>query len=122
MAGAPVSPASSPGITHFKATDEHGSDPCLSVANFLCSHDITSTMKLLALTVVVIATLSCQHVARLATTKVISNSSASTKKLHLPQPWLELFKNAMWIEGGYILLPLNKSLDSFAFWQLPGGV
>ncbi len=34
----------------------------------------------------------------------------------------ELFKNAMWIEGGYILLPLNKSLDSFAFWQLPGGV
>jgi hypothetical protein len=34
----------------------------------------------------------------------------------------ELFKNAMWIEGGYILLPLNKSLDSFAFWQLPGGL
>jgi hypothetical protein len=34
----------------------------------------------------------------------------------------ELFKNAMWIEGGYILLPLNKSLDSFAFWRLPGGV
>jgi len=34
----------------------------------------------------------------------------------------ELFKNAMWIEGGYILLPLNKSLDSFALWQLPGGV
>jgi hypothetical protein len=34
----------------------------------------------------------------------------------------ELFKNAIWIEGGYILLPLNKSLDSFAFWQLPGGL
>ena len=34
----------------------------------------------------------------------------------------ELFKNAIWIEGGYILLPLNKSLDSFALWQLPGGV
>lgn len=34
----------------------------------------------------------------------------------------ELFKNATWIEGGYILLPLNKSLDSFAFWQLPGGL
>ena len=34
----------------------------------------------------------------------------------------ELFKNAMWIEGGYILLPLNESLDSFALWQLPGGV
>lgn len=34
----------------------------------------------------------------------------------------ELFKNAMWIEGGYILLPLNKSLDSFVLWQLPGGV
>jgi len=33
----------------------------------------------------------------------------------------ELFKNAMWIEGGYILLPLNKSLDSFALWQLPAG-
>ncbi len=34
----------------------------------------------------------------------------------------ELFKNAVWIEGGYILLPLNKSFDSFAFWQLPGGL
>jgi len=34
----------------------------------------------------------------------------------------ELFKNAMWIEGGYILLPLNESLDSFALWQLPGGI
>lgn len=34
----------------------------------------------------------------------------------------ELFKNAMWIEGGYMLLPLNESLDSFAFWQLPGGI
>jgi len=34
----------------------------------------------------------------------------------------ELFKNATWIEGGYILLPLNASLDSFAFWQLPGGI
>lgn len=34
----------------------------------------------------------------------------------------ELFKNATWIEGGYVLLPLNASLDSFAFWQLPGGV
>ncbi len=34
----------------------------------------------------------------------------------------ELFKNATWIEGGYILLPLNASLDRFAFWQLPGGV
>lgn len=31
----------------------------------------------------------------------------------------ELFKNAMWIEGGYILLPLNKSLDSFELWRLP---
>jgi len=34
----------------------------------------------------------------------------------------ELFKNALWVEGGYILLPLNASLDSFAFWQLPGGL
>ena len=34
----------------------------------------------------------------------------------------ELFKNALWIEGGYMMLPLNASLDSFAFWQLPGGV
>jgi hypothetical protein len=33
-----------------------------------------------------------------------------------------LFKNAMWIEGGYILLPLNASLDSFALWRLPGGL
>ena len=33
----------------------------------------------------------------------------------------ELFKHATWIEGGYILLPLNASFDSFALWQLPGG-
>ena len=31
----------------------------------------------------------------------------------------ELFKAAFWIEGGYLLLPLNASLDSFALWQLP---
>jgi hypothetical protein len=30
-----------------------------------------------------------------------------------------LFKNAIWIDGGYILLPLTPSLDSFAFWRLP---
>jgi len=30
-----------------------------------------------------------------------------------------LFKGAVWIDGGYILLPLNASLDSFAFWRLP---
>ena len=30
-----------------------------------------------------------------------------------------LFKGALWIDGGYILLPLNPSLDSFAFWRLP---
>ena len=30
-----------------------------------------------------------------------------------------LFKNAIWIDGGYILLPLTSSLDSFAFWRLP---
>ena len=29
------------------------------------------------------------------------------------------FKGALSIEGGYILLPLNASLDSFALWQLP---
>lgn len=33
----------------------------------------------------------------------------------------ELLKHATWIEGGYILLPLNASFDSFALWQLPGG-
>jgi len=31
----------------------------------------------------------------------------------------ELFKQALWIDGGYILMPLNSSLDSFAFWRLP---
>lgn len=34
----------------------------------------------------------------------------------------ELFKGALWIENGYVLLPLNASLDSFALWQLPGGL
>jgi hypothetical protein len=31
----------------------------------------------------------------------------------------KLFKQALWIEGGYMLLPMNSSLDSFALWQLP---
>jgi len=31
----------------------------------------------------------------------------------------ELFKHALWVEGGYMMLPLDSSLDSFAFWQLP---
>ena len=31
----------------------------------------------------------------------------------------ELFKRAVWIEGGYVLLPLDASLNSFALWQLP---
>jgi hypothetical protein len=31
----------------------------------------------------------------------------------------ELFKRAVSIEGGFILLPLNASFDSFALWQLP---
>lgn len=31
----------------------------------------------------------------------------------------ELFKHALWVEGGYMLLPLNSSLGSFTFWQLP---
>lgn len=31
----------------------------------------------------------------------------------------ELFKGALSIEGGYVLLPLNASLDSYALWQLP---
>ena len=30
-----------------------------------------------------------------------------------------LLKHAMWIEGGYLFLPLNESLDRFAFWRLP---
>lgn len=31
-----------------------------------------------------------------------------------------LFTNAVWIQGNYLLVPLNSSLDSFAFWKLPG--
>jgi hypothetical protein len=34
----------------------------------------------------------------------------------------KLFQGAIWVEGGYIMLPLNASLDSFAFWRLPGGL
>jgi hypothetical protein len=32
----------------------------------------------------------------------------------------ELLKKAFWIEGDYLLIPLNSSLDSFVFWTLPG--
>lgn len=31
----------------------------------------------------------------------------------------ELLRGALWIDGGYILLPLNSSFESFAFWRLP---
>jgi hypothetical protein len=34
----------------------------------------------------------------------------------------KLFQGAIWIEGGYIMLPLDATLDSFAFWRLPGGL
>ena len=33
-----------------------------------------------------------------------------------------LFDAAVWIEEGYLLVPLNTSLDSFVFWKLPGGI
>jgi hypothetical protein len=32
----------------------------------------------------------------------------------------ELVKQGVWIEGDYLLIPLNPSLDSFMFWTLPG--
>ena len=32
----------------------------------------------------------------------------------------ELVKQGLWIEGGYLLIPLNPSLDAFMFWTLPG--
>jgi hypothetical protein len=31
-----------------------------------------------------------------------------------------LFKSALWVEGDYLLVPLNTSLDSFALWNMPG--
>ncbi len=31
----------------------------------------------------------------------------------------ELFRRALSVEGGFVLLPLNTSLDSFALWRLP---
>jgi hypothetical protein len=33
-----------------------------------------------------------------------------------------LFNGALWIEGDYVILPLNTSLDSFLLWNLPGGI
>lgn len=32
----------------------------------------------------------------------------------------ELVKQGLWIEGDYLLIPLNPSLESFMFWTLPG--
>ena len=32
----------------------------------------------------------------------------------------ELVKQGLWIEGDYVLIPLNPSLESFMFWTLPG--
>ena len=32
----------------------------------------------------------------------------------------ELVKQGLWIEGDYLLIPLNSSLESFMFWTLPG--
>ncbi len=33
-----------------------------------------------------------------------------------------LFDAAVWIEEGYLILPLDTSINSFVFWKLPGGV
>ena len=33
-----------------------------------------------------------------------------------------LFNGSVWIEEGYLLVPLNTSFSSFAFWKLPGGI
>ena len=35
-------------------------------------------------------------------------------------PIAELVKQGLWIEGDYLLIPLNPSLNSFMFWTLPG--
>ena len=32
----------------------------------------------------------------------------------------ELVNQGLWIEGDYLLVPLNDSLESFMFWTLPG--
>lgn len=78
-------------------------------------------MKLLALSVVVIATLSCQHVAQLTTTKVISNSSASTTKLHFPQPWLDEMESPDFIQQIEVRKIPNSPGDEFFFGALPDG-
>jgi hypothetical protein len=33
-----------------------------------------------------------------------------------------LFGAALWVEGGYLLVPLSGSLDSLQLWALPGGL
>jgi hypothetical protein len=33
-----------------------------------------------------------------------------------------LFNASVWIEEGYLIVPLNSSFTSFAFWKLPGGI
>ena len=78
-------------------------------------------MKLLALTVVVIASLSCQHVAQLTTTKVISNSSVTTTKLHFPQPWLDEMESSYSIQQIEVRKIPNSPGDEFFFGALPDG-
>jgi hypothetical protein len=34
----------------------------------------------------------------------------------------DLFNAAIWVEGGYLIVPLNTSMDSFVLWSVPAGV
>lgn len=78
-------------------------------------------MKLWALTLVVIATSSCQHVAQLTTTKVISNSSTTSTKLHFPQSWLDEMENPNFIQQIEVRKVPNSPRDEFFFGALPDG-
>src|SRR6185369_4763289 len=81
----------------------------------------TKCLVLIAGFALVIASLSCQTVVQSQSGHVVSNSSATTTKLHLPQPWLDEMESPYFIEQIEVRKLPNSPGDQYFFGALPDG-
>lgn len=70
---------------------------------------------------VVIASWSCHNVAQQSTNQVVLDSAGGTKKLHLPQPWLDERERPDFVEQLEVRKIPNSAGDEFFFGGLPMG-
>src|SRR6185369_13861358 len=81
----------------------------------------TKWLALIAGFALVIASLSCHTVAQLQSGHVVSNSSATTTKLHFPRPWLDEMQSPYFIEQIEVRKLPNSQGDEYFFGALPDG-